>query len=76
MQTSFYWWIYAPFFIVLGFLLLNSEIYKKLIEFGNKLRGTKTEITKTTLSYGKIIGAFSLIIGFLFLFLAFAGVKI
>lgn len=76
MQTNFYWWIYAPLFIILGLLMLNAGFYKKMIDFGNKLRGVKTEITGTTMNYGKFLGIFFLIIGVIFLLLALMGESI
>jgi hypothetical protein len=49
--------------LVLGPIFLYEKSFKAFLKIGNTIRGTKTEISKTTLFIGKLIGIFALVIG-------------
>lgn len=47
--------------LILSPIFIYEKSFKAFLKFGNTLRGTKTEISKKTLLFGKIIGFFALI---------------
>lgn len=51
--------------IVLGPIFIYEKSFIALIKMGNAIRGTKTEISRTTLLFGKVVGIFALISGLL-----------
>lgn len=57
--------IIAPLAIILFSLigLCDEKFLKDLIKFNNEIRGIKTEITKTTISYSKFVLVLVLVIG-------------
>jgi hypothetical protein len=54
---------FALLFIIIGILQQNKKFNEKNIKWANSLRGTKTEITKSTLAAQHVTGWIMIILG-------------
>jgi hypothetical protein len=49
--------------VAYGVIAINPSLYVKLLKWQNRLRGIRTEISPTTIRWGKINGIFALVFG-------------
>lgn len=63
--------LFAFVLVVIGLLQQSTDFAKWNIRWANSLRGTKTEITKQSITAQRVMGVFFVILGVVLFILAF-----
>lgn len=71
MVQNFEALVYAIILLIIGLLCLYKPFITWNIRLGNKIRGTKTEITKETIRFNRIIACVLIIFSLVLLILVF-----